>query len=387
MLRRVALKVIRRGQVSADNRRRFEREQKVQARLHQSNIVPIHASGAEDDIDYFAMQYVEGASLNHVVRALKDHEAVPPGSKTPSLAKLVESMVERKTPTMASLDASTKTEPGPKIAISRPHGEPARVGFTTEYYRSVAEALADAADALHVAHGQQIIHRDIKPSNLMVDRHGHCWILDFGLAAGLASDAASSSSHGNIEHTRGAGGTPQYMAPEHHRGFPDVRSDIWSLGATLYELLTLETAFTGDSNDEIRKSIESTTPRWPRTVNPGIPSDLDAICQRAMQKDADERYPTAKDFAEDLRRWLTGYSTTAHPGWSKLRPVRLWAIRNKGLGSDDLRIADRNRSRFRGNSTRPQIGRRRSSGIETRRSAAKDAGKAWTPTPFPRGRL
>jgi WD40 repeat protein len=207
------------------------------------------------------------------------------------------------------------------------------------YFRSVAAVLADAADTLHYAHEAGILHRDMKPSNVMVDRMGQCWIIDFGLAAHLASggrkppdvSTTSESTAESLEAVSGEGvlGTPQYMAPEQWRKDKlDPRADVWGLGATLYELLALRRAFDGASNDVIQTQVLEQEPARPSQWVRGVPGDLSAICLKALEKDPNRRYPTARQFGEDLRRWLRREPTAARPGLH--RRIGLWCLRNKG---------------------------------------------------------
>ena len=239
--RRVAVKTIRRGRISPHARGRFFREQRVLARLHQTHIVPIHAAGEDNDLLYFAMPFIEGVTLKRLVRAASTLDIRSSDSKTPCLTQLFNKVSEE--PVVEenlSLDSSR---------------EPA---LTTEYFRSMAGVVADAAEALEHAHHLKILHRDIKPSNIMIDRLGQCWIIDFGLAGYLGQsssigsdsidkEASQSLTTGNII------GTPQYMAPEQWRGETStVATDVWGLGATLFELLTLRRVFDLASNPDGR---------------------------------------------------------------------------------------------------------------------------------------
>jgi serine/threonine protein kinase/WD40 repeat protein len=319
--RRVVVKTIRRGRIAPQVRARFLREQTVLARLHQTHIVPIHAAGEEGSLQYFAMPYIEGAALHHVVRAVRRLDRSHSGSRTPTLAEIAGGLSEGRAP---------KPTPGPEPSTTEypvQGGEdgPSHVALSAEYHRSVARALADAADALHHAHEAGFLHRDVKPSNVMVDRAGHCWLIDFGLAGFLNGAGAGD---GPVAES-GPLGTPQYMAPEQFTGRADVPSDVWGLGATLYELLTLRRCFDGVTLAEVRAKIEGAAPPSPRSLMPGLPSDLAAICLKALHKDPSGRYQTAKEFADDLRRWLGLEPTAARPAQAPRR-AWLWARRNPG---------------------------------------------------------
>jgi serine/threonine protein kinase/WD40 repeat protein len=379
--RRVAIKTIRHGRISNDARDRFLREQTVLARLHQSHIVPIYAAGEQEDLQYFAMPYIEGAALHDVIAAARSLESTESGSKTLSLAKLAAIVTadtnpkrERGKPFIpddAKRQAEVRTTSfggevspfadSPLIPASPcPRVSPSprvRVSLSPAYFRSVAEVLADAADAVHHAHGVHILHRDVKPSNIMVDTAGQCWIIDFGLAALVQSsdgvdpklriEDPSRTDQASILDPRSskadppdllvrsltqAGqiqGTPQYMAPEQYRGQADARSDVWGLGVTLYELLTLRRAFDESSYPEVAKKVLSEELTPPGEGGSNLPRDLSAICCKAMQKEPSRRYPSALEFADDLRRWLRMEPTRARPAWP-LRRTAMWARRNKG---------------------------------------------------------
>jgi len=156
-----------------------------------------------------------------------------------------------------------------------------------------------AAEALEHAHQLGIVHRDIKPANLMIEGRDHLWITDFGLAH-LQGD-------NNLTLTGDLLGTLRYMSPEQAqagRNRVDHRTDIYSLGATLYELLTLEPVFAGSDRHELLRRIAVEEPKLPRRLNPAIPKELEIILLKATAKVADERYPKAQDLAEDFSRFL-----------------------------------------------------------------------------------
>jgi serine/threonine protein kinase/WD40 repeat protein len=325
--RRVAVKTIRddRRHLSAGARERFFREQEVLARLHHTHIVPIHAGGKDGDLEYFAMPYIEGAALHHVVRWAWHHEATRPSEETPSLAELVgKSSGDPAEPEADSPSAETTPV---ETAGGGPVLGRAKLSLSMKYLRSVAKVMADAGDALHHAHQARVIHRDVKPSNIMVDAQEHCWVLDFGLAAYRAAwdgDARPDGPGGPADGAAsGVMGTLRYMAPEQFHQKADERTDVWGLGVTLYELLTLRPAF------ESRAEIESGELRRPREFVHNVPLDLEAICMKALCNDPKDRYLIAREFADDLRRWLRGLPAAA----SKPRPWRhvwLWSRRNPG---------------------------------------------------------
>jgi len=170
----------------------------------------------------------------------------------------------------------------------------------------VAKLISEVADALDYAHGRGVIHRDIKPANLMLSGDGKLCITDFGLAR-VAQEPGMTVS-GSLM------GTPAYMSPEQitaGRVKLDHRTDVYSLGAVLYELLSHRRPFPGESREEILGGILTKDPRPPRRFNPRIPLDLETICQKAMEKDQDRRYQKAGEFANDLRQYLQGGLITA----------------------------------------------------------------------------
>lgn len=185
------------------------------------------------------------------------------------------------------------------------------------YFRWVAAAGLQAADALAHAHHQGVIHRDVKPSNLLIDARGNIWVTDFGLARRLADP-------GHTMHD-GLLGTPRYMSPEQARtaGNVDGRTDVYSLGATLYELLTLRPPFDGQSAAELIDQIGRDDPAPPRRYEPRIPRDLETIVLKALAKRPVDRYDSAAEFAEDLARFLSHAPVKAR----RIGPVgRLWRI-------------------------------------------------------------
>ena len=192
-----------------------------------------------------------------------------------------------------------------------------------EYVRAVVRLGIQAAAALHAAHENGIVHRDIKPSNLLLDGNGKLWVTDFGLARRQTDPTLTRS--GDLV------GTLRYMSPEQASGqlsLIDHRTDIYSLGATLYELLTLEPAFPGDEGPALIRHIERNEPRPLRQLQPKVPADLQTVVLKAMAKRREDRYATAQEFADDLGRVLEGKPTVARPPTLLDRTTR-WAQRHR----------------------------------------------------------
>ncbi len=270
---------------------RFRNEALAAAQLHHPNIVPVFAVGQERGVHFYAMQFIEGRSLDQVVLELQRADDVR--SKPQALA-------------------STALGHTTKAAINLTAGEPAS-DFSVQhsrdragYCRAIAELGLQAAEALHHAHEYGVVHRDVKPSNLIVDGSAKLWVADFGLAR-------IQSSPG-ITMTGDVVGTLRYMSPEQAAGqhtLVDTRTDIYGLGAALYELLTLQAAFPGEDRHTVLRDIGAKEPVPPRAINPSIPVDLETIILQAMSKSRDSRYATAQAFADDLQRFLEGKPTLA----------------------------------------------------------------------------
>ena len=322
--RRVALKVLPfAAAIDPKQRQRFQIEAQAAAQLHHSHIVPIFGVGCDQGIHYYAMQFVEGRSLSAIVRELrtcdgKSRNDVADGSldslnetheATPTPGRL-----DREQPGSSAANHSSRTDwrhdtnsasvlagnATPDAGSSS--RSPTAVGPVHQdraFCRCVARLGADAADALDHAHGLGIIHRDIKPANLLIDRNGAVWITDFGLAR--FHNDLSLTGTGDVV------GTLRYMSPEQalaRRGVVDQRTDVYALGVTLYELLTLRPAFDGQDHQELLRQIAIDEPVSPRRLNPTVPRDLETIVLKAMAKDVSCRYGTSQEMAGDLRRFL-----------------------------------------------------------------------------------
>jgi serine/threonine protein kinase/tetratricopeptide (TPR) repeat protein len=239
--RTVALKVISLGQwASKAHLKRFRLEAEAAAKLEHPGIVPVHEVGERDGSCYFSMRFVEGGQLDEVARR----------------------------------------EPMP--------------------IRRAVELIAKVARTVHYAHEHGILHRDIKPGNILLDAKGEPHLTDFGLARLVESESS-------VTHTLDVLGTPSYMAPEHALGNNAAVSsvtDVYGLGAVLYQLLTGQPPFAGGATYETIKLLLDTEPRQPRLLNPKIDRDLSTICLKCLEKDPKRRYSSALALAEDLERWL-----------------------------------------------------------------------------------
>jgi len=252
--REVALKVMRVGIVDEEALQRFSREAMTTAALHHTNIVPIHAVGHAEGVHFYAMQLIEGRSLAQVAASMRD--------TSPENVSTTENQTDPEKPS----------------------------------YHTIIDWGLQAADALAHAHSRNVIHRDVKPSNLILDADNRVWLTDFGLAKRLDDVNATITS--------AILGTPRYMSPEQASGIAspiDHRTDLYSLGATLYELLTGKPVFDGDSPLKIMDSIRSDDIVRPRDVRSDLPRDIDAVVMKCLERRPSDRYDSAEQLASDLR--------------------------------------------------------------------------------------
>ncbi|MCB1125923.1 MAG: protein kinase, partial [Verrucomicrobiae bacterium] len=295
--RRVALKVLPFAAL-LDERllQRFKHEAHAAAQLHHTHIVPVYSVGCERGVHYYAMQFVEGQPLSAVIRELREQSEPPTGrAATP----------------LTSASASSLTGGGSPR--------------TPAYAQAVARLGIEAAEALQHAHELGIIHRDIKPSNLLLDAKGRLWVTDFGLAHCRLATGETITQPGDLLGTLG------YMSPEQAGGsrqLLDARTDIYSLGVTLYELLTLRPAFTGRDRQDLLRRIETEDPSSPRQWNQAIPVDLETIILKATNKDVESRYGSARELAQDLERFLEDRPIAARRPSLSQRVVK-WSRRHR----------------------------------------------------------
>jgi serine/threonine protein kinase/predicted Zn-dependent protease len=342
--RRVALKVLPfAGAMDARQLQRFKNESQAAAQLHHTNIVPVYYVGCERGVHFYAMQYIEGSSLAEGIAELRRQArpATPsPRARKPAPAPspLVgegggggETTPYTPPPQPSPIQGEGEQKPGDGDSVPTLDTKPIAARSTlhamkdADYFRAVAQLGIQAAEALDHAHQHGIVHRDIKPANLMVDASGNLWITDFGLA--------QVQSETRLTLTGDLVGTLRYMSPEQalaKRVIVDHRTDVYSLGVTLYELLCLEPAYRGNDRQELLRQIAFEEPRRPRRLRKHVPAEMETIILKAMEKNPAERYATAKDLADDLRRFAMDEPIRARrPG--VVQRVRKWGRRHQAV--------------------------------------------------------
>ena len=299
--RPVALKILKGlGPLSETVVRRFRREAEVASRLDHPGICAVYDAGVKKGVPYIAMRYVEGTSLSDRIREAR--KQITSSSRARQIGLPVENGAEsaRSLRSSGSRRSSTRTE------IDR-----------------ILLVMEKAACALHVAHEAGIVHRDIKPGNIMVTPSGEAVLLDFGMAGDEDGGLVSLTQTGDML------GTPAYMSPEQlmaRRIRLDRRTDVYSLGVTLFECLTLQRPFKAATREALYQAIQYKPPLSARKLNPRLPVDLEVVLETALEKDRDRRYQTALDLAEDLRRVRDSEPIQARPVGTVVRAAR-WAKR------------------------------------------------------------
>lgn len=351
MGRRVALKILPfAAMVQQKGLERFRNEVRAAATLTHNHIVSIYSVGEERGVHYYAMQLIRGPSLAEVIAELinvqQGKTRAPPSVSQILLGNSPQQSNAASEPTEASgIDSIASRETRqPRVAASTARS----TGHGPALWRVAARLGREAAEALQHAHELGVIHRDIKPGNLLLDGEGRLYITDFGLAR-IEADVGMTMSGDLI-------GTLRYMAPEQalaKRVVVDHRADIYSLGTTLYELLTLEPPFGETDRKELLKQIAFQEPRPLRKLNRQIPADLEVIVLKAMEKDPGERYQTAADMAADLAAFLEDRPIKARASsfvergfkWCRKRPwlvaatVASLALATIGLAVSNFLIA------------------------------------------------
>lgn len=311
--RRVALKVLP-AVALLDPRqlKRFQTEAKAAARLHHPHIVPVYHVGCERAIHFYAMQYIDGQNVSELLQRIREPSEQLPIDLGPTV-----------------VNGAPTVEPAAPAAETA-HLKDLSTDYSQNkgsYYRRIVRLAIQAAEALDFAHEQGILHRDIKPSNLMLDQQGKLWITDFGLAR-IEGDPGLTMSGDLL-------GTLRYMSPEQLLGKRvtiDQRTDVYSLGATLYEMLALHPAYEGHDRAELLRRISFEDPAPLRKLDPSIPADLETIVLTAMAHDPQQRYQTAQALADDLGRFLRNEPIVARPPRVSTK-ITKWARRNRAVAS------------------------------------------------------
>jgi serine/threonine protein kinase/WD40 repeat protein/tetratricopeptide (TPR) repeat protein len=336
---------------------RFQREARSAAKLHHTNIVPVFGVGEQDGLHYYVMQFIPGLGLDLVLDELRRLRQ-PRGKQAPtqggplahptrvtqdvSVVNVARGLlsgafcppepagagmaaVQQKEGEKQNASDSSLRPPPSSLSSSATIHLPGQSETSTlsesgnQYWQSVARVGMQVADALAHAAGQGVLHRDIKPSNLLLDETGNVWVTDFGLAK--ADDGDNLTRTGDIV------GTMRYMAPERFNGQGDLRSDVYSLGLTLYELLALRPAFDEVDRNKLVKQMMHDEPVRPRKVNPAVPRDLETVVLKAIARDPAHRYETPADMAEDLKRFVEDRPVRARRV-SEMEKLWRWCRRN-----------------------------------------------------------
>ncbi|TMK50395.1 MAG: hypothetical protein E6G66_07590, partial [Actinobacteria bacterium] len=380
--RHVALKLLPKNLlVDAKAKRRFEREAKSAAKLHHTNIVPVFGVGEQDGMPYYVMQFIQGLGLDEVLDELKKLQLghaktgsfiggelrisrpVGQGSNLAERDRQVGNLLHREVSAVhvarslltgefqrANDQSDEDAAAAPAVAggkqdqgVSAPSSPALSDSFTLSsssvvlpgrsrdgskskhrkqtYWQSVASIGVQVAEALEYAHKQGVQHRDIKPSNLLLDTQGTVWVTDFGLA--------KADDQQNLTHTGDILGTLRYMPPEAFEGKSDARSDVYSLGLTLYELLAFRPAFEGRERKRLIKQVTQDEPARLGKLNRAVPADLETVVHKAIDRAPGQRYQTAAELAADLQRFLEDEPIQARRAsvpercwrWCKRRPV------------------------------------------------------------------
>jgi eukaryotic-like serine/threonine-protein kinase len=344
---RVALKVMHpRFRADRGYLRRFQTEARSAAKLHHTNIVSVFNYGEQDGVYYYAMQYIVGVGLERVlddVRRLRGAARVemdrtqgegneatidadadllaavsrgmvsgrfvdePAASRITGADPTLIDVVDGEAHGMSRGDRSGADGSASALAGGRADPDSSSLAGQTGsiYFREIARLGAKVADALDYAHRQGVIHRDIKPSNLLLDIRGNVWVTDFGLAKLVEGDELTQS--------RDLIGTLRFMAPERFRGVTHPMGDVYSLGATLYELLTLKPAFAERDQARLIDQIARESPVPLRQHDHRIPRDLETLVLKALAKEPKDRFASAAEFGHELERYLESRPIHSRP--------------------------------------------------------------------------
>ncbi len=312
--RRVAIKVLPHRLVNNQTSiERFTREARAAATLHHNNIVSVFGVGHSEGYYFYVMEFIDGRPLDLVLNSMRattqrDANATAINPTIADVANLPDSIESND---RFSLNNRATTGDSRAVITNLPKGLPR--------FQWAAQIAADIADALQYAHDQGVLHRDIKPGNLMLDPAGRVWLTDFGLVKDISSQTMTAA--GDIV------GTPQYMAPESFESKYDVPSETWCLGATLYEMVTLQPVCKRGTAAEMIHQITTNSPIPARKIDPRIPKDLETILKKALERQPVDRYQSAEAFRDDLQAFLAGRPIAAKRT-PVVRRVWLWCKRN-----------------------------------------------------------
>ena len=257
--------------------KRFLEEAATLSRMQHRHIIPIYSFAIDRDYPYYVMRLAEGGSVDRVISHFHARAA------------------------------DTKSSPEAAAAMA--------TRLSRNAWRAFATIGVQVASALEYAHSRGVVHGDVKPANVLLDAQGQVLVTDFGTLLPAETNAS-----------RGLTGTYRYMAPERFDGVCDAKSDVYALGATLYELLTTTPAFEGDHPDVLVSQIRRHDLIAPKLIRPDVPADLDAIVMKAMSRDPSERYASAGEMSTDLLNYLNGQQVAARSprtvGWKLKWPFR-----------------------------------------------------------------
>jgi PAS domain-containing protein len=295
-------------------------------------------AGQDGEVWFYAMQFIQGQGLDQVIGELRrlheqaavanaDTVSLPPQSpSTLAPSQAAWGLLTGRYPPHAvpveltvAAEAEGAIQPGPRgAAAPSPTSDPSQAVLPGQtdvsavcwkrrhYFASVARVGLQVAEALAYSHRQGVLHRDIKPSNLLLDAQGTVWVTDFGLVK-------ETTEAGDLSRTGDIVGTLRYMAPERINGQGDARADVYGLGLTLYEMLTMRPAFEGNEREPLLRRVLEEDPPRPRQQVPDVPRDLETVVLKSTAKEPERRYQSAAEMAEDLKRFLEDRPIKARP--------------------------------------------------------------------------
>jgi serine/threonine protein kinase len=324
----VALKILGAALSREANRTRFQREAQAVAKLSHPGIAGVHFIGQDRHVCYMAMEFIDGLSLREVIDRLsiaRDpaltidlavQEFRPDDGEAP------ETRFDQPT---ADYIAGEDTQAVEVAEKGGPNPEAKQVIASRGYLRRCCELVHEAALALAHAHERGVIHRDVKPENILIDRQGRIHLIDFGVAR-FFEDVSLTNTGALV-------GTPMYMSPEQVTGRldHDHRTDIYSLGVVLYELLTLGQPIASPTREGVLRQIVTKAMPPASLRNAAIPRDLEGVLHKATARDPDDRYQSALEFAADLQSWLDGKPVVALPYRYRLDRREIKAERPGGI--------------------------------------------------------